>query len=57
LAFEVPIDNQIKVWTLATLPANWEALGDRWEFYLALRTFMSIAALAAVTAGTLTNRP
>jgi Anthrone oxygenase len=56
LAVEVPIDNQIKVWTVSTLPANWEALRDRWEFYHALRTFMSIGALVSVTASTLSNR-
>jgi uncharacterized membrane protein len=56
LAVEVPIDNQIKVWTVATLPADWQAMRDRWEFYHAIRTFMSIVALASVTASTLSNR-
>ena len=57
LAVEVPIDNQIKVWTVATLPANWEALRDRWEWYHALRTFMSIGGFIFVTAGVLSTRP
>ncbi|HJZ80416.1 MAG TPA: DUF1772 domain-containing protein, partial [Pyrinomonadaceae bacterium] len=57
LAVEVPIDNQIKVWTVGTLHANWEALRDRWEFYHTLRTFVSIAALAAVTASALSRHP
>ena len=56
LAVEVPIDNQIKVWTIATLPADWQALRERWEFYHALRTFVSIAALAAVTGSALLDR-
>src|SRR5215831_3272594 len=56
LTVEVPIDNQIKVWTVATLPADWQAMRDRWEFYHALRTFMSIAALASVTASALSSR-
>jgi uncharacterized membrane protein len=56
LTVEVPIDNQIKVWTVATLPANWEVLRDRWEFYHGMRTFLSIAALALVTASALTNQ-
>jgi uncharacterized membrane protein len=57
LTVEVPIDNQIKVWTVAALPANWEALRDRWEFYHGVRTLMSIFALAFVTASSLSNRP
>jgi Anthrone oxygenase len=57
LAVEVPIDNQIKVSTAASLPANWEALRDRWESYHTLRTFLSIAALIAVTTSTLSDRP
>ena len=56
LTVEVPIDNQIKVWTVATLPADWQAMRDRWEFYHALRTFVSIAALASVTASALSSR-
>jgi uncharacterized membrane protein len=57
LAVEVPIDNQIRVWTVATLPRNWEALRDRWEWFHALRTFMSIGALISVTASALSTRP
>jgi len=58
LAVEVPIDNQIKVWTIATLPTDWQASRDKWEFYHAVRTVMSIAALAAVTASALSrDRP
>ena len=53
LAVEVPIDNQIKLWTVATFPADWQAVRDRWEFYHALRTFVSIVALVSVTASTL----
>jgi uncharacterized membrane protein len=47
LSIEVPIDNEIKVWTVTTLPADWQTMRDRWEFYHALRTFASIAALAS----------
>jgi uncharacterized membrane protein len=57
LAVEVPIDNQIKVWTIATLPVNWEMLRDRWEFYHGVRTFVSIFALAFMTVSSLSNRP
>jgi uncharacterized membrane protein len=55
LLVEVPIDNQIKVWTVATLPSDWEAIRDRWEFYHAIRTFLSIGALGCVTASSLIN--
>jgi len=57
LAVEVPIDNQIKVWTIATLPANWEMLRDRWEFYHEVRTFVSIFALAFMIVSSLSSRP
>lgn len=53
---EVPIDNQLKQWTITSLPANWPALRDRWEFYHTVRTFVSLAALASVVIGSLTTR-
>src|SRR5215831_232999 len=53
----VPIDNQIKVWTIATLPANWEMFRDRWEFYHGVRTCASIFALAFISVSSLSNRP
>ena len=49
LAVEVPIDNKIKTWTAATLPADWRSIQSRWELYHTLRTFLSIAAVVAVT--------
>jgi uncharacterized membrane protein len=55
LSVNVPIDNQIKRWTVATLPSDWQAIRDRWEFYHALRTFLSIAALGLVTASSLSD--
>jgi uncharacterized membrane protein len=51
LAVEVPIDNRIEVWTVATLPADWRAIQARWELFHTVRTFVSIAALVAVTVG------
>ena len=57
LTVEVPIDNQIKMWTLSTLPPNWQAMRDRWEFFHGFRTLLSILALASVTASTLLTRP
>src|SRR5215470_2054780 len=49
VAIEVPIDNKIKTWTVATLPADWRSIQSRWELYHTVRTFLSIGALVAVT--------
>jgi uncharacterized membrane protein len=49
LAVEVPIDNHIKTWTVATLPADWRSTQSRWELYHTVRTYLSIGALVAVT--------
>ena len=46
VADEVPIDNQIKTWTEATVPSNWESLRLKWDQFHALRTFTSIASVA-----------
>jgi uncharacterized membrane protein len=48
LLVNVPIDGQIHSWTTATLPPTWEATRDRWEFYHATRTFVSLAGLACL---------
>src|SRR5262249_13478800 len=47
LAVEVPIDNKIKTWTTATLPADWQDFRARWAAFHTLRTFLSLAAVAA----------
>jgi hypothetical protein len=57
LAVEVPIDNQIKGWTVGTLPADWAQIRARWADYHTLRTFLSLAALGAATAAVLATRP
>jgi uncharacterized membrane protein len=58
LAVEVPIDNQIQAWTVATLPADWRSIQSRWELWHTTRTFLSIAALVAVTiSAVVTARP
>ncbi|HWJ30541.1 MAG TPA: DUF1772 domain-containing protein [Flavisolibacter sp.] len=53
VGIEVPIDNQIKTWTISTIPSNWETLRAKWEFYHTLRTFISIAATGCFIAGIL----
>ena len=58
LAVEVPIDNRIQAWTAATLPADWRAIQARWELGHTIRTFTSIAAVAAATiSAVVTARP
>jgi uncharacterized membrane protein len=58
LAVEVPIDNQIKTWTVTTLPGDWRSTQSRWELFHTIRTFLSIAAVVAVTIGAaVTARP
>jgi anti-sigma-K factor RskA len=47
----VPIDNRIQAWTAATLPGDWRSIQSRWELWHTIRTFLSIAAVVAVTIG------
>jgi uncharacterized membrane protein len=58
LGVEVPIDNRIQDWTAATLPGDWRSIQSRWELFHTIRTFLSIAAVVAVTiSGTVAARP
>jgi Domain of unknown function (DUF1772) len=56
LAVEVPIDNMIKTWTVATLPADWLEIRARWAAFHTLRTFLSLGAVAAAVGAALTVR-
>jgi len=56
LAVEVPIDNQIRTWTAATVPADWEDIRDRREQYHTLRTFLSLGCVAFFTLAILNKR-
>ncbi len=51
LVVEVPIDNRIRGWTPASLPADWQRERDRWESFHVLRTFASVVGLALLVAG------
>jgi uncharacterized membrane protein len=58
LTVEVPIDNRIQAWTVATLPGDWRSIQSRWELWHTIRTLASVAALVAVTIGaTVAPRP
>ena len=52
LLVEVPIDNQIRSWTPASLPADWTLIRDRWETFHVLRTFSALGGLIMLTAAT-----
>ncbi len=55
LSVNVPVDNQIKVWTINSLPADWDQIRDRWESFHTRRTFVSMAGLASILVGALTT--
>ena len=57
LVVEVPIDNQIETWTVATLPGDWRSIQSRWELFHTIRTFLAIAAVVAVTISAVAARP
>ncbi|HET6993974.1 MAG TPA: DUF1772 domain-containing protein [Chitinophagaceae bacterium] len=51
VAVEVPIDNQIKSWTEATAPANWDSLRQKWDWFHTLRTITSITSVGCFVLG------
>ncbi len=51
LVVNVPIDNEIKGWTVAAMPAGWYRLRDTWETYHLLRTFVSLGSFALLLLG------
>jgi len=57
LGVEVPIDNQIKGWSLATLPPDWEHIRTRWADFHTVRTFLALGAVGASIGAALANRP
>jgi uncharacterized membrane protein len=46
LAGPVPINNRVKLWTPANLPADWRAQARRWDLYHWVRTVGLIVAFA-----------
>jgi hypothetical protein len=53
LIVNVPLDGVMAGWTVATLPADWTRVRDRWEAYHTVRTFLTLGGLAATLAGSL----
>ncbi len=48
LLVEVPIDNQIRTWTVDTIPSDWTTLRARWQIFHTARTFVSLASLGSL---------
>ena len=53
---EVPIVANIRHWTDDTVPADWQALRDRWLSFHLLRVVPGILGVALLTAGALWQR-
>ena len=53
LLVQVPLDLQFAQWTVDTLPANWQQLRNRWEWFHFLRSWVALFGLALVLAGAL----
>ena len=53
LLVEVPIDNEIREWTVLTLPSDWEQTRLTWKRFHAFRTATSVGSLAALVLGIL----
>lgn len=56
LAVNVPIDEEIKRWTLDTFPSDWTATRDRWQVFHTIRTFTSLVGLGCMIASMLDAR-
>jgi uncharacterized membrane protein len=48
---EVPIVKEIVTWTVATLPANWQQLRDRWTKVHIIRVIAGLASLVLLVTG------
>jgi uncharacterized membrane protein len=51
MLIEVPIVKQIVMWTIETLPGNWQQLRDRWVAFHIIRVVAGIGGLVFLVAG------
>ena len=51
MLIEVPIVKQIVMWTVETLPGDWQQLRDRWVTFHIIRVVAGIGGLAFLVAG------
>ena len=42
----VPIDNEIKQWTSASVPVDWQVIRQKWDTFHEIRTFISLTSFA-----------
>jgi uncharacterized membrane protein len=52
----VPMDNQIKEWTINTIPADWEQLRDNWKLLHAIRTLAALVSFGCFSISLLSTR-
>src|SRR5260370_14609740 len=52
----IPINNQIKTWSINSPPANWAELAQKWWLFQTLRTLAAIGALSFLTLTALVRR-
>jgi hypothetical protein len=45
---EVPIVNQVKQWTVGSLPSDWEEIRDRWVTFHVIRTAAAIISFSCL---------
>ncbi|MEP6627348.1 MAG: DUF1772 domain-containing protein [Ginsengibacter sp.] len=57
VGIEVPIDFQIRDWTLKTMPENWKELRLKWQFYHMVRTLCTVTGLAALISAVVNFKP
>lgn len=57
VGIEVPIDNQIRTWMPAAMPADWQGLRNKWKFYHTIRTFASLSATAFFLIALIYHKP
>jgi uncharacterized membrane protein len=53
----VPIDNQIRLWTAATIPADFSSLRERWESFHSVRTLTSLASFVSLALSIILSTP
>lgn len=52
----VPMDNQIKQWTSATIPTNWQQLRDHWKLLHSIRTLAALVCFGCFSISLLSTR-
>jgi len=52
----IPINNQILTWSVASPPANWAALAKKWWQFQTARVVLQTAALWLVSSAVLIRR-